>query len=79
MNNNPVQVNASLSDWEEQMVTDLAAQYNLPDDVILQIGVTFMMNEMSASMNGKPSLLNSIHAAGLNNDTNLPDVVTEGE
>lgn len=77
MANEPIKVDAALSEWEEMMVAELAAQHNVADDVVLSIGVTFLMNELSGSMNGKPSLLNSIHAAGLNNDTNLPDVVDE--
>ena len=56
----PIQANISLCDWEETMVDDLCRQYNLPDSVILNIGVTFLMNEISASQNGKQSLLNSI-------------------
>ena len=68
-----VQVNASLSDWEEMMLTELSQKYGLDDNVVLDIGVTFLLNEMSASMNGKPSLLNSIHAAGFNNEVTLPD------
>ena len=77
MSNSPVKIDATLSDWEEQMVEDLAKQYDLQDDVILQIGVTFLVNEMSASMNGKQSLLNSMHSAGVNNDVSLPDVIDE--
>lgn len=68
-----VQVNASLSDWEEMMLMELSQKYGLDDNVVLDIGVTFLLNEMSASMNGKPSLLNSIHAAGFNNEVTLPD------
>ncbi len=68
-----VQVNASLSDWEEMMLTELSQKYGLDDNVVLDIGVTFLLNEMSASMNGNPSLLNSIHAAGFNNEVTLPD------
>lgn len=68
-----VQVNASLSDWEEMMLTELSQKYGLDDNVVLDIGVTFLLNEMSASMNGKSSLLNSIHAAGFNNDVILPE------
>lgn len=74
---NKIQVDAALSDWEESMISELSDAYGISDDIVLNIGVTFLMNELSASMNGKPSLLNSIHAAGLNNDTNLPDVTNE--
>ncbi len=56
-----VKVNASLAEWEENMVDELCAQYRIPDDVVLNIGITFLLNEMSASMNGMPSLLNSIN------------------
>ena len=68
----PIQVNASLADWEEMMVSELSQQFGLDDEVVLHIGVTFLMNEMSASMNGKPSLLNTVHAAGFNNEIILP-------
>ena len=74
----PIKVDATLSDWEEMMVDDLCKQYNLPDNVVLNIGITFLMNELSGSMNGKPSLLNSIHASGINNDVTLPDTIDEG-
>lgn len=73
----PIKVDAALSDWEEVMVDELCKQYDLPDSVVLNIGVTFLMNELSGSMNGKPSLLNSIHASGLHNEVTLPDVVEE--
>ena len=53
------------------MLSELSQKYGLDDDVVLDIGVTFLLNEMSASMNGKPSLLNSIHAAGFSNDITL--------
>lgn len=75
--NKPVQVNASLSEWEEMMVTELAQKFGVDEDVVLNIGVTFLVNELSGSMNGKPSLLNSIHAAGANNEVTLPDVIEE--
>lgn len=55
------QINAALSEWEEQMIADLAKQYSLSDTTVLNIGVTFLINELSASANGKPSLLNSMH------------------
>lgn len=76
---NKVQVDAALSEWEEDMVADLSEQYGLSDEIVLNIGVTFLMNELSASMNGKPSLLNSIQAAGFHNDVTLPDTVDESD
>lgn len=77
MTQEPIKVNAALSDWEESMVSELAETYGVDDDVVLNIGITFLMNELSASMNGKTSLLNSIHASGLNNGVTLPDIIDE--
>ena len=62
-NQQPMRVDATLSEWEEMMVDDLCKQYNLPDDVVLNIGVTFLLNELQGSANGKPSILNSMHAS----------------
>lgn len=60
VHNEPLKVEASLSEWEEMMVNELSQKFNISDDVILEIGITFIVNEMSAAMNGKPSIINSI-------------------
>lgn len=60
VHNNPLKVEASLSEWEEMMVNELSQKFNISDDIILEIGITFIVNEMSAAMNGKPSIINSI-------------------
>ena len=67
-------VTASLSAWEENMVSELASQYDVPDEVVLNIGVTFLLNELSGSANGKQSLLNSIRPVGFDKS----DVVDAG-
>ena len=58
--NKKLVVNASLSDWEEAMLTELSAKYNIPDDIILEIGMTFVVNEMRAAANQQPCVINSI-------------------
>ena len=43
-----------------EYLDELAAKYNIPDNVILEIGVTFVVNEMSAAMSHNPCIINSI-------------------
>lgn len=53
-------VQASLVDWEENMVSDLSKEYNVPAETVLAIGLTFVVNEMSAAMNQQPCVINTI-------------------
>lgn len=55
-----LRLDATLSDWEDEMVVELSKKHSVSEDAILDIGVTFLMNELRAAANGKPSLLNSI-------------------
>lgn len=55
------QINISLEDWEEQMIDELCNKYNLSDKIVMDIGISFLYNELMASMNGKKSLLDAIH------------------
>ena len=58
-----LRLDATLSDWEDEMVVELSKKHSVSEDAILDIGVTFLMNELRAAANGKPSLLNSIRNA----------------
>ncbi len=58
-----MQVNASLSDWEENMLAELAQKHGVSEDAILDIGSTFLSNEILASVNGKPCLMTAIQVA----------------
>ena len=49
-----------LSDWEDQMVEDFCVKYDLPDSVVLDIGVSFLYNELQAGFAGKPCMMSSI-------------------
>lgn len=62
----PLKVEATLSDWEENMVDELALKYGLSGDVVLDIGCTFLVNELSGAMNGKVCILNSMRKSGFN-------------
>ena len=60
-NNAVTQVDATTADWEENMIAELATKYDLDENIVLDIGITFVINEMSAAMNGKQALINTIH------------------
>ena len=54
-------VSAVLADWEDEMIVELAKKHNIDENEVLDICVTFLVNEIFGSAHNKQSLFNTIH------------------
>ena len=55
------QINACTFEWEELMIEELAKKHKISEDIVLDIGITFLLNETKAITNGKDCILSSMH------------------
>lgn len=55
-------VNYDISDWEDALVETLAQKHGLEEDVVLDIALTFILNEASAIVMKRPNVLSTINA-----------------
>ena len=62
--NKVLKLDATTSDWEEAMIVELSAKHKVAEDAVLDIGITFLINELRAAANGQSSILNSIRNSG---------------
>lgn len=62
-------VNITLSDWEESMLSELSEKYKMNAESILDVGLTFLINELSAAGNQTPCILSSINPVIDENDS----------
>lgn len=55
----PISTNA----WEENMIAELAQKHGIAEDKVLDIGITFLMNEIQSAMNNNPCIMAALSTA----------------
>lgn len=71
MNNNTLKIESTFSDWENEMIADIASKHNVSENDAMDIGLTFLVNEITASINGHDCIMNAINVALMKSNNSL--------
>lgn len=60
--NEAYDIKYNVADWEDALIETMAQKHNIDEDVVLDIAVTFLLNEASAIRHKRPNILATVNA-----------------
>jgi len=60
----PVNINP----WEEEMIAEFAKKYAISEDAVMDIGITFLLNEMESARHHNPCFMTALSTALIQRD-----------
>lgn len=57
-----------INSWEEEMITALAKKHEISEEAVMDIGMTFLVNEMESARHHNPCFMTALSTALIKKD-----------